>query len=268
MELYIFGYAIFFPAHLSMNYSNIYFDIESDKNNTPTPISGGSKILIENPELKKIIMSIFIILMALSIILSLIFIIIYNYSIYFFIFVLFGNFIGLFYAAPPIRLSYRCLGEIALIITMGLIMPGFGYWVLSGGLDLFYFVFAFGLFLYGLVFIILVEIPDMDGDKKSNKNTLIVRVGRKLGYNLLIFALFFASIYYLLLAFLGIFSENINYIGIYLISLIPLIVVIKGWFNKPFKKKIATKIAVTNFFTLSFFFILIIVYLLMSIFII
>lgn len=262
LELFIFGYAIFFPGHLSMNYSNVYFDIESDKFNDPTAISGGSKILIKNPDLKRICLTIFIVFMIISISLSALFIYIYNYSIWFFLLVLFGNLLGLFYAAPPLKLSYRGLGEIANVINTGLIMPGFGYWVLKGGLDIFYFIFAIGVFFYGLVFIISVEIPDLEGDKISNKKTLVVLIGRKLSYFIIIISLIAASIYYLNLSLIGLFSENINYLGVFFISLIPLIVAIIGMLNKPFKRNIALKVATRNILTLSFFMILIIIYLL------
>lgn len=262
LDLYIFGYAIFLPAHLSMNYSNVYFDIDSDKYNIPTAISGGSKILIDNPELKRICLIIFLVLMILSISLTAIFIFIYNFSIWFFLFVLFGNLLGLFYAAPPIRLSYIGLGELANVINMGLIMPGFGYWILKGALDTFYFIFAIGIFFYGFVFIISVEIPDMEGDKKSNKKTVVVLLGRKLSYYLIIISLISASIYYFILSLKGFFIENINYLNVFFISLIPLIVAIIGIINNPFKRDLALKVATRNIFTLSFFMILIIIYLL------
>lgn len=266
-ELYIFGYSIFISAHLSMNYSNIYFDINSDKNTLTTSISGGSKILIKNPDLKKICLSISLILMIISLVLAVIFILLYSYTITFFFFVLFGTLLGFFYAAPPIKLAYRGLGEIANIINMGLIMPGFGYWVLKGEIDVFYFVFAIGVFFYGLVFIISVEIPDMEGDKISNKNTIVVKKGRKFSYIILLISLLCATIYYLILTFLKLYIEYLNYIGIFVLSLIPLIVAIEGWLKKPFERTIALKIATRNVMTLSFFMILVILYLIIILFI-
>jgi len=260
INLYIFGYAIFLPAHLGMNYSNVYFDIESDKFNIPTSISGGSKILIENPELIRICKILFVVLMILSISLAALFIYIYNYSIWFFLLVLFGNLLGLFYAAPPLRLSYRTLGEVANVINMGLVMPGFGYWILKGGLDIFYFIFAIGILFYGLVFIISVEIPDMEGDKLSNKKTFVVLIGRKLSYYLIIISLIAASFYYLVLSTITPLNQNINFLGVFFLSLIPLVVAIIGMLNKPFKRNIALKVATRNVLTLSFFMVLIIFY--------
>ena len=48
---FIFGYAIMLPAHLSLSYSNNYFDIEADKKSKSVSISGGTKILVKNPDL-------------------------------------------------------------------------------------------------------------------------------------------------------------------------------------------------------------------------
>ncbi len=257
LDLYIFGYAIFLSAHIGMNYSNVYFDIESDKFNKPTSISGGSKILIENPELIRICLGLFLVLMIISISLAAIFIYVYNYSIWFFLLVLFGNLLGLFYAAPPLRLSYRTLGEVANVINMGLVMPGFGYWVLKGGLDIFYFIFAIGIFFYGLVFIISVEIPDMEGDKISNKKTFVVLFGRKFSYYLIIISLLVASIYYFLLSTIETLNQNINFLVVFFLSLIPLVIAIIGMLKKPFNRNTALKVSTRNVLTLSFFMVLI-----------
>ena len=264
-NLFIFGYAIMLPAHLGLSYSNNYFDIEVDKHNNPISISGGSRILIENPDLRKTCLFIALVLMSISIILSVFFISIYNFSILFFLFILFANLLGFFYSAPPIKLAYRSFGEIANMINIGFLMPGIGYWIIKGSFDLFYFVFAFALFFYGLEFIILVEMPDMEGDKIGNKNTLIVKKGRKFGYIVILITLIISSIYYLFLSLAGIFSEYINYLVVFLISLIPLIVAIKGWFGSPFEIKNASKIAITNIMTLFLVLNIINIYLFVSI---
>ena len=107
LNKFLLGYAIFFMAHLSMHYSNDYFDMEADKHGIPSQFAGGSGILIENPELKNFSKWFSITLLSLSLILAAVFVAIFSYSIWFFIFVLFGNFLAFFYAAPPIKLSYK-----------------------------------------------------------------------------------------------------------------------------------------------------------------
>ena len=53
LSKFVLGYAILFTAHLSVHYSNDYYDADVDQHTSPTVISGGSGILVENPELKE-----------------------------------------------------------------------------------------------------------------------------------------------------------------------------------------------------------------------
>lgn len=260
-DLFIYGYAIMLPAHLSISYSNNYFDTKVDRYNKTQSISGGTKILIKNPELKNTCKNIAIGLLLTSIILAIAFVIIYSFTFTFLLFVIFGNLLGWFYTAPPLKLAYRGFGEIANMINMGILMPGIGYWIIKGGFDLFFCIFIFALLIYGFIFIIIVEIPDMEGDKKGKKFTLIVRKGRKSGYKILLFSMIFLSIYFLILSIFKFYYENINFIIIYFLSLIPLIIALKGWFNKPFTRKIATKVAKLNLYSLSIYVILVNTYL-------
>ena len=45
----LLGYLVLIPAHLSISYSNDYFDVEVDKYDKPTLFSGGSGILVNHP---------------------------------------------------------------------------------------------------------------------------------------------------------------------------------------------------------------------------
>ena len=50
---FILGYMIVFIAQLSVSFSNDYFDIEADRFTKKTLFSGGSKVLVEHPELRR-----------------------------------------------------------------------------------------------------------------------------------------------------------------------------------------------------------------------
>ena len=250
---FIFGYAIMLPAHLSLSYSNNYFDTDVDKFNKPNFISGGTKILIENPELKQLCKKIAIGLIILSILIAIVFVILFSFPITYLVFIIFGNLLGWFYTAPPLRIAYRGFGEIANMVNMGFLMPGIGYWTMNGNLDMFFLIFSITFLLYGLNFIIIVETPDMEGDKKAKKMTLVAKIGRKQSYKISILSLLSASIYFLIIAFLGIYNSDLNYGIIYSLSLIPLFIAVYGWFKKPFSKKIATKTAQNNMYALLFF---------------
>jgi len=261
---FFIGYVIMFPAHLSLSYSNNYFDISVDKFNKPSVFSGGTKILIDNPELITLCKKIAIGLIILSIMFATLFVIFFSYPLSYLAFIVFGALLGWFYSAPPLKLAYRGFGEIANMINMGLLMPGIGYWTMSGKMDIFFFVFAVPFFLYGLNFMIIVETPDLEGDIKGDKNTLVTRIGRKKSYKLILLSLLSASLYYLIIGYIGLFKSYFNYSVIYALSLIPLIIAIYGWFKQPFTEKRALKISENNMYALLIFIIITNIYLIVS----
>ncbi|WP_414470324.1 prenyltransferase [Methanobacterium sp. ACI-7] len=227
---FIFGYGIFFLAHLSMQFSNEYFDIECDKHGTPTPFSGGSGVLVENPSLREFSLRFSVILMVASIISAAFFMAFYSYSPLFLLFVIFGNLLAWFYAAPPLKLSYRGLGEIATILT-GLIFPGMGYLALNGTLDIPFFIFAGAIILYQTLFINAVQIPDMEVDKMGGKRTIIVKKGRIFGFKLIGISGALATIYLSLIAITNIYS-SINFFIVSLISFVPLTFALLAYLNR------------------------------------
>lgn len=259
-QFLLFGYAIMMPAHLSLSYSNNYFDIEVDQYNQPISIAGGSKILIDHPELRPLSIRIAIGLMVVSTILATIFVFLFSYPLTYLGFIIFGNLLGWFYTAPPLRLAYRGMGEIANMINMGLLMPGIGYWTMHGSLDAVFGVFAIAFFIYGLEFMIIVETADMEGDIKAHKQTLVTKIGRKQSYILLLFSMLLASLYLFIMGFFGFLPDSINFIPLVLLSLIPLLIAVLGWMKHPLSKTIASKVAEQNMNALISFILLINVY--------
>lgn len=112
---FVFGYLIFGTAHLSVSFSNDYFDRCSDRNSDKTAFSGGSKVLVEHPELESLALKLAILLLCSSVIANAFFTVIYAYPFWFFVFGLLGAFVGWFYTAPPLKLAYRGLGELSTI---------------------------------------------------------------------------------------------------------------------------------------------------------
>ena len=172
------GYLVLFPAHLSVSYSNDYWDAEADAYGSPTLFTGGSGILQAEPALRPLARRIALGLIALSLALGVLFSLRYGRGAGFVAFVLLGNLLGWFYAAPPIRLAYRGLGEVATAATVGLFLPAMGYLVMAGGLDATYLLLAPASLLYGAAFIVAVQIPDIEADRLAGKNTLVSRRGR------------------------------------------------------------------------------------------
>jgi 1,4-dihydroxy-2-naphthoate octaprenyltransferase len=152
----------------------------------------------------------------------------YGYGLEFLGFVIFGNLLGWFYSAPPLRLSYNGLGEPANMITMGLLMPGIGFWVINGGITGGFLLFSIPLFLYGLQFILTVELPDYESDKKAGKRTLVVRKGRKYGLLLIVISTLCATFFYIIYALSQSLSNEINLFYLTFFSFIPLVIGIMG----------------------------------------
>ena len=97
---------------------------------------------------------------------------------------------------------------------------------------------------------IIVETPDMEGDIKGKKNTLVVKIGRKNTYLILLLCLIIASAYFFIISFLDLFNKYIDFSIVFGISLIPVFIGTIGWIYRPFTKKIATKIATVNMYSL------------------
>lgn len=244
-DKFIWGYAILFLSTLAVHYHNDYFDYHADQFVTPTPISGGSGILIENPQWLELSKKIAIALILLAITLSVAFTIIFSYTYWFIIFVIFANLLSWFYAAPPLKLSYRGVGEFGNT-AIGLLFPGLGYFTLMGTLDLTFLIFAIPIILWQLMFTSSVEIPDMEGDKLGGKNTWIATRGRSFGFKLIAMASFLATLSFILMPYTNLFPLIINFQLLALISLIPLILGIIEIVKRPLDKKTATKYCIYN----------------------
>lgn len=259
LDKFLLGYAIFFTAHLSMHYSNDYFDLEADKYGKPSQFAGGSGILIENPELKSFAKWYSIALLCLSLILAAFFTLIYSYSIFFLLFVIFGNFLAFFYAAPPIKLSYNGLGEIATI-SIGFLMPAMGYLTLMGTINMPFVIFSIPLLLYQLLFINAVQIPDMEGDKLGGKGTWIVRKGRKFGFKTIAISGSLASLSFFTLSLTNLYPVSINFNIITFLSIFPLALAIWSYLKRSDNRTTATKLINRNLSSLIIFLIVTNVY--------
>lgn len=245
LSKFIWGYLILFMASMAIHYSNDYFDFEVDHYGTRTIFSGGSMILVENPDLKELSKKLALIFIALSLILAALFTMVFSFPLSFFLFVLFGNAMVWFYAAPPIKLSYRGWGEFANTLN-GFIMPGAGYFVMMGTIDLPFIIFSVPFLFLQLMFTIGVEIPDLEGDKLGGKITWIVSKGREFGFKLIGIAVILATTSFLILPLTNLFPQIIDFRILTLISLVPLSLGILGMWKKPVDKKTATKIATLN----------------------
>lgn len=218
-ERFIWGYAVLLPAHLMVNYSNEYFDMDVDQYSSPTPFSGGSGVLVSHPELKNFAKYFSLAMIMLSLTLGLAFSYVYS-SPLFLLLTISGNLLGWFYAAPPLKLSYRGLGEIATVIS-GFLMYGLGFAAITSTINLQLIFFSIPIMLFYVLFILSVEIPDRETDKKGGKNTFIVRFGRTNALILTVVASALAGISFLTIPHDLFYPLNLNIIA--LLSIIPIV---------------------------------------------
>lgn len=244
LSKFLLGWIIIFLSGWAIHYHNDYFDFESDHYTTPTPISGGSGVLIEHPEWRKTSLLMALLLISLAIILSVIFTVIFNYTWTFILFVVMGNILSWFYAAPPVKLSYRGLGEFGNT-AIGFLFPAMGYWSIMGTLNIQFLIFVIPLLFLQLTFTNSVEIPDMEADRKAGKWTWIASRGREFGFKLIVISELLALISFLILSFTNIFPM-INFYVIAIISLLPLSFGLIGLIRKPSDKKSVNRLCIYN----------------------
>ena len=188
------AYVVLLPAHLSVSYSNDAFDLEADRFGRPTLISGGSGVLVRRPNLRRVTLWIAFLLHATSLVGGLVFQLMYADSWALFGFVLIGNALAWWYTAPPLQLVYRGFGEIGLALSIGGLIPGYGLLAAGGSLKLETLWLGLALVLFGLAFVLAVQIPDLEADRLGGKRTWVVQHGRRPAFRLMTLALALATL--------------------------------------------------------------------------
>jgi len=200
---FLSGYSIFFFAQLSVSYSNDYFDFEADRSTEPTFFSGGSKVLHESEVLKAFSKWFSISLIIASIAASVLFVLLLEGSVVVIAAAILANFLGWFYSAPPLKLSYRGSGEIVIVLLVSIILPLAGFLTVSGTLKKEIIIILVPLLLYMAVFALAVQFPDFKADRLAGKKNLVSSYGREAGYILVFVFSLAASIYFFFLDLLG-----------------------------------------------------------------
>ncbi|KQC14266.1 MAG: hypothetical protein APR63_14785 [Desulfuromonas sp. SDB] len=250
LKKFIIGYLIFFFAHLSVSYSNDYFDIKVDSFQKKTFFSGGSGVLVSYPELKKVSYYLSLALIALSVSLTIFSIIFFEYPIWFLLLVVAGNFLGWFYSAPPLKLSYRGYGDISTVLVIGILIPTMGFVVVNNSFSYDLLLMYLPMSLYGIAFIFSVHIPDLEADKHCSKRTMVTRIGRKKSFLVIGFTLVLSTIYFFLMNLFFPTETYNNFLILGILSLIPFTMGILNIVYRTSERKKA--IPLVNFTMISF----------------
>jgi len=170
-------------CHIGTNVANDYFDHTSgddEANKTPTPFSGGSRMIQNKLLPPKHLLIGAIISFILCAIIGLYLNSVTGGKVILIIGVI-GVFLGFFYTASPIRIGYRgwALGETAVGLGFGPLAVFGSYYVQTQRLD---WIPALASIPVGILIALVLyinEFPDYDADKSVNKRTLPVILGKK-----------------------------------------------------------------------------------------
>ena len=165
-------------AHLAVNVSNDIFDTLSgadEANVNPTQFSGGSRVLIYDLVTLRQLIGLAVALFGLAAAIGL-YLVWATASLTLLVIGLAGIGVGLAYTAPPLKLVYRGLGEIAVAIGFGPIMLLGAYVVQARTLSWEAAVASIPVAILVALILYVNEIPDRTGDAAAGKRTLPVRL--------------------------------------------------------------------------------------------
>ncbi|MCC6300426.1 MAG: prenyltransferase [Anaerolineales bacterium] len=140
-----------------------------------------------------------------------------------------GMALAFFYHAPPVKLSYRGLGEVAVALCYGPLIAAGTYLVQRGTLSIGLLAVSGLLGLLIGLFLLINEFPDFHADRSANKRTLVVTLGRRAASRLYLWLL--ASTFALLAA-LPLFQFPIA-LWLGLIALLPAYSAAQQMFQTP-----------------------------------
>ncbi len=254
------GYAVVLLGDLSTHYSNDYFDVEVDKHIEQKKFFSGSTLLVSNPNLRSLSRYIAISLMASSNLLAVALVLFLGVPIEFFVVILGASLVGWFYSAPPLRLTSRGFGEVAVACVTGFAIPGLGYLAVRGQFDPLFVYLAVPFVMYGLILSLSLEAPDVDVDRKGGKRNLAVRKGESSVF-FLILALAVSATLTLYVYNWFITSAVVDLGIVFLFSIMPLIAGLAGVVGI-LQKRAVNRFSALNVASLFVFNMLMIAYLL------
>lgn len=161
------------------NMANDYYDHLSGNdwaNKTPTPFSGGSRLIQNGDMSPRAMLAEAIVFLAAGAGCGVV-ILVLTRSVFIFALGLIGLSGAFFYSARPVKLCYRGLGEITIAFLFGILPVAGAYYLQAGRLD--WHFLAPGVIVGLLIFLIILvnEFPDLGADASAGKKTLVVKSG-------------------------------------------------------------------------------------------
>ena len=142
-----------------------------------SPFSGGKRVIIDGLLTSRQTSVLAAVLYVLGIVTGLVVVLFREPAIFWI--GLIGVSLAYFYHAPPLKLSYRGLGEIAVAVAYGPLICCGAYIVQRHTLNFVPIVVSLPLGLLIAAFLWINQFPDWAADAGAGKNTLVVRLGRR-----------------------------------------------------------------------------------------
>ncbi len=167
--------------HAGTNLANDYFDYLTgcdEANPTPTPFSGGSRVIQNGQIAPQKILYASLLFFALGSAIGLYLNYICGGNVILILGII-GVFLGFFYSAQPFKIGYGGLGELATGVGFGPLMVMGAYYVGAGSLSFKIFLASLPIGILIMLVLYINEFPDYTGDKAVRKRTLVVILGKK-----------------------------------------------------------------------------------------
>ncbi len=174
------GIALTWLVQLATHYNNEYRDLATDRAvETPTRISGGSRVLVRGlvPPKAARFAGIVAFTLAVAVALALVFALGAGYLTL--LFAVVALIIGWGYSEPPLKLDSRGLGEAGIVLLSCFLLPTTAYYIQTSTVSLFLLLVGIPLALITFAVTLATEVPDIAADEFTGKITLAVMMQRK-----------------------------------------------------------------------------------------
>ncbi len=200
---YALGQALVTLLQLMTHYLNEYYDAPADQQNQArTLLTGGSGVIGPGALPAKVALYSAVISLGLTATLASASLVTGSLPILAWPVLLLGFLGGFFYSVPPLRLAASGYGELVASLVVGALVPLFGYIVQVGETHRLLLMSVTPLVGLCFAMLIVFDLPDYPTDLKSQKQTLVVRLGWlagmrahnvSLGFGLLSFGVIFMN---------------------------------------------------------------------------
>jgi len=205
---FLLGAMAIYLIEIGKNAINEYVDYRSGvdrfvADDKRTPFSGGKKTIIDGKLTLKENLIIGILTISAGCLIGVLAVLLREFNIFWI--GLAGVFFALFYSLPPLKFSYRGLGETVVGITFGPLITSGTYLLQAHIIDLPVLLISLPLgFLIANV-LWINQYPDFEADLQGNKRNSLVRLGKEKG--VIVYAMLFIAAYLSIIIF-AFFSNN------------------------------------------------------------